>query len=231
MKPALWLIAGWSFPAAALAPLARALTEVFTPRLLGLHEPPLDDGAEAGEALAHLAHAEGPPAALFGWSAGGGIALCAAARMAAPPRLALLASTARFCAGPDRGFGMPRAELRALRAGLRRDPARALAGFDVLCGAPGDDDRAAFRDGPPADALLRGLDELDRLDARPALRGLPRGLLWLHGADDRVIPPAAAETDARDGDTVIILPARSHRLPIEAPDECAAHLRAWWNPA
>lgn len=228
MKPVLWLLSGWSYPANALAPLARAVEERFAPRLLGLHEPPLADGDDAGAALAGLMRREGPPAALCGWSAGGVAALCAAARMTAPPRLALLAATARFCAGPDRGFGMPRADLRALRAGVRRDPARALAGFDALCGASSGADRSAFGGRPTADTLQRGLDELDRADARPALRGLPRGLLWLHGADDRIIPPAAAETDARDGDTIVILPGRSHRLPVEAPKDCAAHLRAWW---
>ena len=226
-RPRAWFISGWSHPAGSLQPLADRLRDEFDTRCLGLHEPPLD-AANPAEALAELLSSDPqPPDLLCGWSTGALAALEAAARRPVPPRLVCISGTARFLTGADRGAGMPPAQLRGLRAALRRDAGAALAGFDAACGCPPAPSfpRPVF----PMDSLIRGLDYLAAADARAVLCDLPPGILWIHGQEDRIIPAAAARMDARAADRVVIDPDSGHALPLTRPGACAAEIRAWWT--
>lgn len=228
--PVAWFISGWSHPAASMKPLARELSDIFDVQCLGLHEPPLEGSENPADALTRLVLNTGkPPALVCGWSTGALAAIEAAARAPRPPRLALVSGTARFPSGPDRAAGMAPAQLRALRAGIRRNAAAALDGFDAACGLDQGHSQARWMAG--MESLLRGLDYLAVADARDALRAHASGILWIHGHDDRIIPREAARADARPGDRVLMEPAAGHALPLLKPAVCAAAIRDWWmNP-
>lgn len=186
------------------------------------------DATDPAVALAELISSDPrPPDLLCGWSTGALAALSAAARRPAPPRLVCLSGTARFLTGADRAEGMPPAQLRGLRAALRRDIGAALAGFDAMCGCP--PDRIYLRPSFSAASLIQGLDYLASADVRAALRDLPPNILWIHGQQDRIIPFAAAQTDARAADRMVIDPDSGHALPLTRPEMCAAEIRAWWT--
>ncbi len=226
-RPLAWFISGWSHPAAAMEPLAHELADVFEGRCFGLHEPPLGGAASPADALTRLMlGAERTPELVCGWSTGALAAVEAAARVPRPPRLALISGTARFFAGADRPVGMPAAQLRALRAGIRRDAGAALAGFDGACGCASNVSGARWI--AASESLLRGLDYLAAADARNALRGLSSRILWIHGGEDRIIPVETARADARPGDRVVIEAGAGHALPLRNPRACAIAIRDGW---
>lgn len=158
---------GWAFPESALEPIATAIRAV----------------NRDGEVW-------------IGWSLGGLRALtqCDAVQ---PRALILISSTARFCADGDSWPGLPRANLRALQRQLERAPDEALRGFHRLCTRTADD--AAIEERirqSRALPLADGLRALDTLDLRPRLNAITQPVLLLHGAQDRVIPAAAARAMA-----------------------------------
>jgi pimeloyl-[acyl-carrier protein] methyl ester esterase len=185
-------------------------------------------GAEAGRAfldacgLRESSPGEEADAVLVGWSLGALRTLQAAADR--PCRgLVLLAPTARFLASDDGWPGATAASLRALRAGLRRDPERALRSFFEQCEAPDPLDPAAaeariqgaLAGGLPP--LLDGLDFLREADLRGAAARIEAPALLIHGRTDRVVPAAASTRLAG------IMP-RARRVEIDGGH--AAPLRA-----
>ena len=219
MRPLVLMMAGWAHPAEALQPLAAALAEFATPRLVA-----------ADEALPQLAG----PAFLFGWSLGGLRALQAA--LQSPdrwPGLILVGTTARFCAAPDFLHGVDAARLRAMKAALRKAPEPVLRQFfdDVAAPAgltPAERDEkvhAALAQG--VDQLVAGLDALQATDLRARLAGHTTPALVVHGRADRVIPCAAGEELA--GRFVFSRFAGfdgvGHDLPLRAPEQLAAEIK------
>lgn len=172
-----------------------------------------------------------PPAAqagtVIGWSLGGLRALAAlAAGQITADRLVLVSSTARFCATDGYACGQPRAALRAMMAGMKRNRAATLGNFFALSAAPrgldGAEQQALIEAaGSLSDAALAdGLDQLDRLDVREALARITVPVLVLHGTADRVIPVQAAEylVAALPAATLVVHPdpTAGHDLPLNA---------------
>lgn len=191
------LFTGWAFADDALAPLAE-----------GLGCSPASDPAAA--------------VVWIGWSLGGLRALARARLRAPPARLILIASTARFSRAGD-WPGLPGAHLRALQRQFMRDPDAALRGFHMLCAPEADPALIARRlqvsRALPTESLRAGLRELAELDLRDGLHELNCPVLILHGANDRIIPAAAAYALAArlPHARVEIHPAAEHDLPLAHP--------------
>ena len=212
-RPVMLLASGWAHPADCLASLAAQLRPCLDVALL---DPDPDALRARLEALP-------VPAWLAGWSLGGMLALQAAAAHPSRARgLILISSTARFTrAAPDDPAGVPAARLRALTAAVRKHPAEALGPFLGQCAAPAAPlvtAQVALTLGAPA--LLAGLERLAQLDLRAECAGLQAPALILHGAQDRVIPPAAADRLARDipGAQGRRHPTAGHDLPLREPE-------------
>lgn len=228
MTPAI-LISGWAHPAQILCPLAGALGADIEAMCLSSRDLGDDPTQWAGELAGRIAAARCPPL-VIGWSLGGIVALDALTSESPPPAgmLVLVASTPRFCTTPDWPWGQAPAALRALRAGLRRDPRRALRGFLAGCAQPdplGDDalDQsvdAALAMGIPH--LAAGLDYLETTDltARP-IRSEPR-IACIHGDADRIVPIQASGILARNRTGFLeVLAGCGHSVPVTSPRRVA----------
>lgn len=208
MTRTVFIYPGWAFPAERLLPLLRAVG-AFT-------RAPTPDSADA----------------LLGWSLGG---LHALLHPSDKPRI-LIAATASFCAEGSSWPGMPRANVRALRRQLERNPEQALRGFFELCfGGPSDAARLKVHIevglAIGRAALIEGLEELLRLDARDRLRALRAPILLLHGARDAVIPFEAARATAALSPTAVLRehPEAGHDLPLTNVEWTAAQMRDFLN--
>lgn len=142
---------------------------------------------------------QSPPAAtvLLGWSLGSMLACEACAVGHYRPRaLVLLAPCASFCQRPDYPWGVSPAILRGMRQRLRREPDKVCQEFYQQLLAPAEQDQwPALEELLPAvckpDWLADGLDYLQQRDLRPLLSRVQADrILLLHGAEDRIVPPA-----------------------------------------
>lgn len=140
---------------------------------------------------------------LLGWSLGGQLALdLAAALPAAIERLALIATTPKFLAGPNWRCGTPRPLLARLSHRLHAEGERAVSEFlalQVRGSAPRTAARvlarlrAALAHGAARpEALTNGLVRLRDGDLRPALSLVRVPALVIAGQRDRIIRPAAS---------------------------------------
>lgn len=184
-----------------------------------------------------IAGFESPPL-VIGWSMGGMLAFDTLSRPAAPRAagLVLISATLRFCSADHWPDGQSPSALRALRAGLRRDPSSALRGFLEACRLPESTDAdlldrdtaIALARGP--EALMEGLDWLAETDLTSRLppEGLP--MSCVHGADDTIIPCGASRALAsRFKIRLDILPGWGHSLSCSAPGRVADVIRRGWK--
>ena len=196
------LLHGWGFSAAIWSELAARLAPRFR-----VHAPDLPGYGLAAacspytmEELAEaLARAAPRRCHVVGWSLGGEIALAWARR--APRqvrRLALIGATPCFAARPGWPCATPRAVLLEFGRRLAEDRAGTLARF-VAAQAKGDARGRQFAGtlsrssaGAASDGVLAaGLDVLAATDLRGRLHEIAQPALVLHGAHDRIVPPAA----------------------------------------
>jgi pimeloyl-[acyl-carrier protein] methyl ester esterase len=196
------LLHGWGFSAEIWGELAGRLApryRVHAPDLPGYGTAPacspytLESMAEAAaRAAPRRCH-------VVGWSLGGEIALAWARR--APRqvrRLALIGATPCFAARPGWPCATPRAVLREFGRRLADDRAGTLARF-IAAQAKGDARgrrlagtlARASADKTPDGVLAAGLDVLLAADLRGKLGDVGQPALVLHGAHDRIVPPAA----------------------------------------
>lgn len=220
----LFLVPGWGMPAAALAPLARALPgwELTAVDLPGQGASP-DVGYDA-RSLADALLAAAPPGALWlGWSLGVPLALEAALRQA-PVGLCLVAGTPRFAATAGWAGVAPEA-LADMRRELETDSGRVWRGFLGLLASRGEGSRAAARrllqqPAPPGIVgLASGLRVLAEVDLRQRLHAVGVPVQWLGGAADPLVPVPAlrAAAEAMPAATSEIGEGIGHLAPLTHP--------------
>jgi pimeloyl-[acyl-carrier protein] methyl ester esterase len=233
--PGVIAITGWAQGAGSLEPLTAALGL----RRTAVHLTPADllaGGGAAGPggsgqpaaALAHRIADAAHPVVLLGWSLGALVALETA--LLAPRHVAgvvLLGATARFCRAPGYPCGMPARLVEAMIDRLAREPEPVVKDFCARVFVPEavgerelrDLAETALRTGPAA--LAAGLRHLVAADCRERLPGLSAPALIVHGAEDRIIPPAAA---AYLGERIphgrlAVIDGAGHALPFRRLEE------------
>lgn len=162
------------------------------------------------------------PAVWIGWSLGALVALTAARRFpVAVERLALIGATPRFVQAPDWPHALAAESLAQFARELETDYRGTLLRFLSLQAGAGDIGRETLRrlrarlaeSGEPAPAALRaGLRLLAETDLRGSLPEIGAPALVLHGAYDRLAPPAAGEYLATrlPAARLVAIPAAGH---------------------
>jgi len=237
--PALVLIHGWAMHSGIFQPLRERLAARCTLHLVDLpghgRRADADTRLDLADAVREIAAAT-PPAVWLGWSLGG--LFCLEAALAQPERVRALvpiATNPRFVLGPDWPHGVPHAVFEEFGIELRVDYRRTLERFLALECLGSDCARAELRElkrhvferGEPAlRALADGLALLDTTDFRAALPRIEAPALWLAGARDRLVPPAAAQwaAAAMPNGRAVVIPGGGHAPFIGHPDLVLAAL-------
>lgn len=177
MNPSLLLISGWAHDVDAIQPMGDWLSEQFEVQLLtsaqvlnNQHVPDVD------YIVAH--------------SMGGLLAMELLPEIC--QKLVLISSTAKFCAGEGYPCGAPEKILRRMILQLKRNPEAVLEEFFRNANLPNMSHTCAgVRES--LNSLVEGLEYLQASDVRNIVPTLGIPVLLLHGVDDRIIPPTAAE--------------------------------------
>ncbi|VGO22054.1 alpha/beta fold hydrolase [Pontiella sulfatireligans] len=176
MKPSLILISGWAHGLDAIKPMGDALADRFDVQLL--------TGAQVLRDLCI------PDADYIVTGSMGGL-LAMELLPASCKKLVLISSTAKFCAGKGYPCGTHEKILKRMILQLKRNPIPVLAEFYKNVHYP----YRALRTAPccsPSE-LVAGLEYLLASDVRKKVPTIGIPVLLLHGAEDRIIPPGAAE--------------------------------------
>ena len=232
------LLHGWGLSSKVWAPLLALL-----PAATALELPGHGGAAPAGDSLDAWAEAlvarlpDG--AVLVGWSLGAQLALHIAARHPhKAARLVLIAATPRFVQAPDWPAALPEATLADFRADFDTTPDATQRRFTALQ-AMGDGHRrevtAALNaaltptDAAHHPALATGLRLLADTDLRPRLADVRQPVRLLHGAEDRLMPVAAAEwlADALPDARLSVFKDCGHAPQLSRPADCATLIRAF----
>lgn len=203
-KPPLVLLHGWGSHGGVWDELAARLGADFSVLAPDLHGvAPEMPHCTIEQWIDRLSDAAPDRCAVAGWSLGGQLALSwARHRPRQVTRLVLLATTPRFVNAPDWPHGMAAADFEAFAGSLQVDPAATLRRFRLLQAQADAHSRMvvrrleaalAPRSMPAPEVLERMLAWLRTTDLRKALPEIAQPALVLHGAQDRLVPPAAAE--------------------------------------
>jgi pimeloyl-ACP methyl ester carboxylesterase len=177
--------------------------------------------------IACLEHFSEPPI-VVGWSMGGMRAIEAA--QAVPEKtaaLVLLSTTLKFCSDDEYLWGVPPANLRAMKIGLRRDPEKTLEEFSAqVCQPqstgilPGD---VLFSD---PSVLSSGLDYLAKTDLRDGdFSRMPPSIVY-HGKKDSIISSNAGRMLSQRLQSANLMRYNGigHALPLIQPMILAANI-------
>jgi len=238
-KPVLVLLHGWGMHAGVWNDLAERLgagCSVIAPDLPGYGAAPPMTDAGVEDVVDRLAKIAPPRCAVAGWSLGGQLALAWALRHPQQiARMVLLASTPRFVAAGDWPQGMATNIFAEFATQLKADRDGTLRRFRRLQ-AEGDaqlrsvvrrlDAVASSLPAPSLETLECSLNWLGTMDLRDTLHEIMQPTLLLHGAEDRLVAPAAATfmaeqlPDAR----LSLIPGAAHAPFISAVNEVAREM-------
>ncbi len=163
-------------------------------------------------------------------------------------KLILISSTAKFCSDEGYPCGTPSKILRRMIIQLKRNPEAVLEeffknvhypheecrrSFQLRCDARVDSASSTELEAPSTlPALVAGLEYLRDSDVRAMIPSLDIPVLLLHGANDRIIPPAAAEwlhhhlPDSR----IRIFDNNGHALLAHDFDEIMGEISSFLHP-
>ena len=244
--PPLVLLHGWAMHSgvfACLVPVLSATRTLYLVDLPGHGRSPDRDGRFVLAEVARRVADAVPPAPWLGWSLGGLVALEAA--LALPGRvraLVAIAANPRFVVAPDWPHGVAHAVFDEFAQGLATDYRGTIERFLAL-EVHGSDRamtelralrRCVFAHGEPAPHVLTdGLALLADGDKRAALAGLRVPSLWIAGARDRLVPPAAMAWAAQQapGGRHVRIPGGGHAPFIGHPDRVLDALAAFEREA
>lgn len=212
MKESVLIISGWAHGLEAIRPMGDALSDVFDIRLMSGNEVLKKRGIPDADII-------------ITGSMGGLLAL-----ELLPDRcrkLVLISSTARFCAGEDYPCGIPERILQRMVLRMQKDPAAVLRDFYINVHAP--HPPLPTDPGCPPAELVNGLEYLLHADLRDSIPGISIPVLLLHGAQDRIIPAAAAEwlQEHLPDSRLQIFPGAGHALPAHHFEDVMKALRSF----
>jgi len=177
MNPSLLFITGWAHGTEAVQPMANALSSDYTVQIL--------TGAQV------LNDRYIPETDFIVTGSMGGL-LTIELLPESCKKLVLISSTAKFCAGEGYDCGTPDKILRRMILQLKRNPEAVVEEFFRNVNYPNECHTCAgVRES--LNSLAEGLEYLRVSDVRTRVPTLGIPVLLLHGAADRIIPPAAAE--------------------------------------
>ncbi len=176
MKPKLCIISGWAHGLDAIRPMGDALADRFNVQLL--------TGAQVLKEQ-HIPDAD----YIVTGSMGGLLAMELLPENC--KKLVLISSTARFCATDAYPCGTHEKILKRMILQLKRNPEAVLQEFYKNVHYP----HPALKTDPDCslEELVAGLEYLLAADVRKKVLPIEIPVLILHGSQDRIIPPAAAE--------------------------------------
>ena len=236
------LLHGWGFSAGVWDDLAGRLgphLRVHVPDLPGYGAAPACAPCTLEAMADAMARAAPRRCHVVGWSLGGEVALAWARR--APhqlQRLALIGTTPCFTSRPGWPCATAPAVLREFGCSLIADRADTLARF-VAVQARGDARARQFvgvlrqlsEGNATDDVLAAGLGVLASADLRRELPRVRQPALVLHGARDRIVPPAAGRrlAAALPNARFLLLRTCAHAPFLSQPARVARELREFFD--
>jgi len=169
---------------------------------------------------------------LLGWSLGSLVAL--AAYPAVQERLAslvLVSGTSKYCSSLDYPYGLPPKEPRSLSLLLKRNPHKAMEGFQRKMFADEQQSENGYEvfvkdvlpllPPPSPEVMVPVLQTLEIADLRPVLSSIREPALLIHGDRDLICPVAASRFMAEQisGAQCTILAGAGHAPMFSRPKE------------
>jgi pimeloyl-[acyl-carrier protein] methyl ester esterase len=177
------------------------------------------------------------PLTVVGWSLGGMLSLqLALDHPDKIKKLILISSTAKFTAAEDYPAGLESGIVKNLARKLSRNPQNTKNEFYQLMFSAGEQEacqqflrqKARLFSDISLKSMQSGLAYLLKQDLRPILRSVSRPCLIIHGTEDGVCPPAAAEyLAAHIPDSKLIWVCGAGHIPFYTQPESMKKLKPW----